>query len=70
MLEPVMLTPMEARLLTALIRNWGSYTKTAESLGVSIWSVRNHLASIYEKAGAAGALDLISMMWRNGGYFY
>lgn len=70
MLVPVLLTKGEAKALTILIECMGDRVRACERLGISKWTLRCHLVNINNKAGTNGALDLISLMWRNGGYLW
>ena len=68
MLVPVLLTKGEAKALTILIECMGDRVWACERLGISKWTLHRHLVNINNKTGTNGALDLISLMWRNVGY--
>ena len=60
------LTPAEARVAVALMGG-STARQVAESLGVSVHTVRHHLQSIFEKTGAARQSELLTLLTRAAG---
>jgi DNA-binding CsgD family transcriptional regulator len=44
--------------------------QTAEALQRSVETVRLIRSRVYKKAGVSGALDLVAMAYRNGGFLW
>ncbi len=59
--ETYKLTPMELRVLLALIKT-GSIPEIAETLGIAETTVKTHLGHVYAKTGANGHADLVKLM--------
>lgn len=60
------LTPAEARVAVALLAG-GSPRAVSEGLGVSVYTVRHHLQSIFEKTGASRQSELVALLTRAAG---
>jgi DNA-binding CsgD family transcriptional regulator/PAS domain-containing protein len=59
--ETYKLTPMELRVLLALIKT-GGISEIAETLGIAETTVKSHLGQVYAKTGAKGHADLVKLM--------
>jgi DNA-binding NarL/FixJ family response regulator len=69
MLEPILMSKGQADAVTLLFQG-KKLKQIAEALGIPVSAVKSRLKTVYEKAGASGALDLLSMAYRNGGFLY
>jgi DNA-binding NarL/FixJ family response regulator len=69
MLEPILMSKGQADAVTLLFQG-KSQKEIAADLGIPVSAVKARLKTVYEKAGASGALDLLSMAYRNGGFLY
>ena len=63
LVELLGLTPAEARVALALLEG-GGLREVAASLGVSFYTVRAHLARIFEKTGAGRQAELVRLLMR------
>ena len=69
MMEPILFTPREAEIVTALFQ-LGSRKKVEAALGLKSSGLTRHLYNIYQKAGVSSSLDLFAIAYRNGGYLW
>jgi DNA-binding CsgD family transcriptional regulator len=60
------MTPSEARLASRLMHGNG-LDKIADELGITKETARNHLKSIFEKAGVNRQLELLALFARLSG---
>jgi DNA-binding CsgD family transcriptional regulator len=58
------LTPMEVRVLMALLDTGGGTLNVAGALGVSAETVKTHLGNLYEKTGTNRQADLVKLALR------
>jgi DNA-binding CsgD family transcriptional regulator len=58
------LTPMEVRVLMALLDVGGGIHNVADALGMSAETVKTHLGHLYEKTGAKRQADLVRLALR------
>ncbi|MGA7532930.1 MAG: helix-turn-helix transcriptional regulator [Pseudolabrys sp.] len=55
------LTPTELRVLLAIVEV-GGVPEVAETLGVSVTTVKSHLGSLFEKTSATRQVDLVKLV--------
>jgi DNA-binding CsgD family transcriptional regulator len=60
------LTPAEARVAITLFEGFDPKL-TAEQLNISVWTVRRHLAQIFEKTRTGSQVELARLMMRSLG---
>lgn len=67
--EPLMLSKREADVIGCIFEGQGQ-EQIAETLGMTVGTVKKVKDNIFKKAKVNSAIKLVNLAWRNGGFLY